>query len=58
MFCKQKSQNNKRSIIGHEPSHEKIHLTKCSEMITPNKYKFCFFTVYFVTHGEFQNQTQ
>ena len=33
IFCTKKSKP-KSSTIGHGPSHEKIHLTKCCEMIT------------------------
>ena len=36
----QKGQN---SIIGHGLSHEKIHLTKCSEMITTKEKIYFFF---------------
>ena len=37
---KGKKKTKKNSIIGHEVSHEKIHLTKCSEMITPKKTQY------------------
>ena len=33
----QKGQNQKNSIISHGLSHDKKHLTKCSEIRTPKK---------------------
>ena len=49
IFCTKRTKQ-KSTITSHKLSHDKIHLTKCSEMITPQKK-----TNKLVFHGLFCN---